>query len=123
MLNHADESNPIIVNLDDQIRVLKNKLNNSSKSTGSNTAEMHLTATAHQESGKLLFSGIVTDGENGLPGVNIQVEDDNHTVSDFDGKFTIEVNEGDLVSLQYVGFSGVALPITNKEKYNLIFKK
>ncbi len=125
LLRSADEGNPIITNLDEQLKKLKNGINNQGnyQSLRLNEDQLHLTANAYHENGKLFFSGIVTDGEKGLPGVNIRVEDANHTVSDFDGKFTLEVNEGDMVIFQYIGFSAVALPITAQEDYNLIFKK
>lgn len=58
------------------------------------------------QQGNLEIKGRVTtaDGE-GLPGVNIVVKGTNNgTITDLDGYFVIECNEGDTLIFSYLGF-------------------
>ena len=52
-------------------------------------------------------SGTVTDKANAmpLPGVNVLVKGTSRGAStDFDGKFTLEVNQGETIIVSYVGY-------------------
>ena len=52
------------------------------------------------------ISGTVNDQSNkSLPGANVSVKGSKNAVStDFDGKFKIKVNEGDEISISFIGF-------------------
>ena len=55
--------------------------------------------------GQISISGTISDSDGPLPGASIIVQGSNVGVtSDFDGNFTIEANEGDVLELSYVGF-------------------
>lgn len=59
-------------------------------------------------------TGVVT-GPDGIPliGVNILVPSTGAgTISDFDGSFSIEANEGDQLELSYIGYTSQSLPAT-----------
>ncbi|UNY99016.1 TonB-dependent receptor [Zhouia spongiae] len=62
------------------------------------------------------ISGIVTD-ENGqpLPGVTVMVQGANKgTSTDFDGNYTVEVNDGDTLSFSYVGYLTQHIDVAGK---------
>lgn len=57
---------------------------------------------------QMTVSGLVTDQENAEPliGVNIIIEGTaTGTVTDFDGKYSLEVNSGDVLVFSYTGFA------------------
>ncbi|GAA4113169.1 SusC/RagA family TonB-linked outer membrane protein [Aquimarina addita] len=67
------------------------------------------------------ISGNVTD-PNGLPlpGVNIVVKgSSNGTQSDFDGKYTIEANQGSILSFSYVGFTTAEATVGTSDQINI----
>ena len=67
-------------------------------------------------------SGTVTD-ESGtpLPGVNIIVENTNNgTNTDFDGKYSIQANDGDVLSFSYLGFKPENVVVENGNIFNII---
>ena len=54
-----------------------------------------------------IISGVVSDSYgNPIPGVNIlqETQKNNGTITDFDGKFTISINDGSMLIFSYVGF-------------------
>lgn len=58
------------------------------------------------------ITGIVTENNGPLPGANVIVKGtSNGTQTDFDGKYSIEVNKGETLVFSYVGFSTVEIPI------------
>ena len=60
-------------------------------------------------------SGTITDADSGtlLPGVNIVVKNtSNGVTSDFDGKYQIDVEQGDILVFSYVGFTTQEVPVT-----------
>ena len=67
------------------------------------------------------YSGMVTD-ESGSPliGVNITVKDSNNgTISDFDGKYTINANAGDVLQYSYIGYLTQELTLTGETSINV----
>jgi len=69
------------------------------------------------------LSGIILDKKTKEPliGVNIYVEKDQvkGTVTDFDGKYALKVNEGDEVVFKYVGYADQKLTVTGNQEYNV----
>ncbi|WP_304157408.1 TonB-dependent receptor plug domain-containing protein, partial [Mesonia mobilis] len=66
-------------------------------------------------------SGTVTDDEGlPLPGVNILIKDTSTgTQSDFDGNYSIKVEEGKTLVFSYVGFSDQEVIIGTSNNYNI----
>ena len=99
------------------------KLNDTSSNTNeakANLDAMWVVATSTNKNGKRYLSGKVTNGELGLPGVNIIVKGENKgAVTNFDGEFTIEVKSGNVLNFQHTGFPKTALVITDKEEYKI----
>ncbi|MFG6687443.1 carboxypeptidase-like regulatory domain-containing protein [Mariniflexile sp. HNIBRBA6329] len=64
-----------------------------------------------------LVNGIITDEDNiPLPGVNVIVKGTcNGITTDFDGKFSLKANKGDVLMMSYIGFETKELKITEKE--------
>jgi TonB-dependent SusC/RagA subfamily outer membrane receptor len=57
-------------------------------------------------------SGVITNNGEPLPGVNILIKGTNiGTQTDFDGKYTIDVPQGELLQFSYLGFKTEELPI------------
>ena len=69
------------------------------------------------------IQGIITDKDTkeALIGVNIFVEKDKMkgTVTDFDGKYELAVNEGDVVVFRYIGYKDQTFTITNSQEMNI----
>ncbi|MGJ8549735.1 SusC/RagA family TonB-linked outer membrane protein [Winogradskyella wichelsiae] len=65
-------------------------------------------------------SGVVTDPSGlPLPGVNIVVKGtSNGTQSDFDGKYSISVNTGDILSFSYVGLKPEEITVGTSDQIN-----
>ncbi len=58
------------------------------------------------------ITGIVTETNGPLPGANVIVKGTlNGTQTDFDGKYTLQVNEGETLQFSYVGFKTSEIPI------------
>ena len=70
------------------------------------------------------LKGTITDKKTKEPliGVNIFVEGDQMkgTVTDFDGKYEMKVNEGDQVVFRYVGYEDQKLAATGSQTFDLI---
>ncbi|WP_311196040.1 SusC/RagA family TonB-linked outer membrane protein [Antarcticibacterium sp. 1MA-6-2] len=68
-------------------------------------------------------SGVITESSNGMPipGVNILVQGKtNGTTSDFDGNYTIgNLEEGDILSFSFVGFTTQEIPFTGQSTINV----
>jgi TonB-dependent SusC/RagA subfamily outer membrane receptor len=64
------------------------------------------------------ISGKVFISDSGLPGVSIIIKNSKSgTLTNFDGQFTIAVEEGQTLLFQYLGFPNAALKITEDKKY------
>ncbi|VVV01507.1 MULTISPECIES: SusC/RagA family TonB-linked outer membrane protein [Mesonia] len=66
-------------------------------------------------------TGMVTDGDGlPLPGVNIIVQGTSSgTQTDFDGNYSIEVSNGDVLEFSYVGFETQEVTIGGQSSYNV----
>lgn len=75
------------------------------------------------------ISGIVTDvNKNPLPGVNVLVGKKGSTivkgvVTDFEGKYTIEGAEGEMVTFSYMGFTTKEYVISNQTVINVVLEE
>ena len=69
-----------------------------------------------------VVNGSVT-GEDGipLPGVNVLENGTNRgTVTDFDGKYTLEVSSGNSLTFSYIGFKGKSVPIHSSIMHTIL---
>lgn len=72
------------------------------------------------ENGENAVYGTITDGSQGLPGVNVSIQGSSKgAVSDFDGNFAIEAQKGDVIAFQYVGLPTAKLTVTDQHKYRV----
>ena len=67
------------------------------------------------------LTGKVTDADNiGIIGANVLVEGTTRgTVTDIDGNYAIEVNQGDVVQVSYLGYSSQSFTVTNQTSLNI----
>tara|TARA_R110002050_G_scaffold261556_1_gene401673 strand:+ start:180207 stop:183494 length:3288 start_codon:yes stop_codon:yes gene_type:complete len=74
---------------------------------------------------QIQISGTVTDENNlPLPGVNILIKNTNKGAqTDFDGRFTIEANRGDILVFSYVGMKTTEITIDTRSNYIVILKE
>ncbi|UZO80958.1 SusC/RagA family TonB-linked outer membrane protein [Aquimarina sp. ERC-38] len=81
------------------------------------TLVMHITIYAQQST----ISGTVTDNTGlPLPGVNIVVKGTNNgTQTDFDGKYSITANQGDVLLFSYVGFADQSITVGANTSINV----
>lgn len=66
---------------------------------------MFLTLVSYGQSHSI--SGVVTDQETGvpIPGANVTVQNTTRgVVTDFDGNYSIEVSEGEVLVFSYIGY-------------------
>lgn len=71
------------------------------------------------------ISGVVTD-ENSqpLPGATILVSGTSRgTTTDFDGGFSIEASQGDLLEISYVGFKKTTITVGSNKTYNVTLQE
>lgn len=58
-----------------------------------------------------------------IPGANVVVENTNSgTTTDFDGKFSISVSSGDVITVSYLGFATQSITITNQTTLNVVLE-
>ncbi|WP_455638272.1 TonB-dependent receptor [Parabacteroides sp.] len=77
-----------------------------------------------QQDGKRTISGIVKDAGGPIIGVNIlEVGTSNGTISDLDGKFTLEVADNAVLKITYVGYLPQEIRITNQKSLNIVMKE
>jgi len=69
-------------------------------------------------------SGLVTDVEGiPLPGVNVKVVGTNKgTETDFDGNYSIKVNEGDVLELSYIGMKTTRVVVGSSNKLDVVLQ-
>jgi len=68
------------------------------------------------------ITGTITDESSGDPliGVNILVKGTSRgTITDFDGKFSIEANEGETLVFSYTGYKDLEVPVANQTVIDL----
>ena len=69
-----------------------------------------------------IITGIIKDLDTGEPliGVNILVKGTSRgTITDFDGKYSIDANEGETLVFSYTGYKDLEVPIANQTVINL----
>lgn len=77
---------------------------------------------AMQQSRKI--TGVVTDGKEPIIGATVKVKGTNQaTVTDIDGKFALNVSEGAVLEISYVGFVPHSVKITGKSDYSIVLKE
>ncbi len=78
-------------------------------------------STIYQQQGSYRLVGTVADesGET-LPGVNISVKDASHgTITDLDGKFTLNVTPGETLVVSFIGMITQEIRITGQKELNI----
>ncbi|MFK5879283.1 MAG: TonB-dependent receptor plug domain-containing protein [Flavobacteriaceae bacterium] len=66
------------------------------------------------------ISGIISDESGPLPGASIIVKGTTNGVeSDFDGNYSIRVNEGDMLEVNFIGYVSVELEANNSSTFNI----
>ena len=69
-------------------------------------------------------SGIVSDNSGPVPGVNVLVKGTTTgTVTDFDGKFEISANNGDVLAFSYVGYLTQEINYTGQPSINVLLEE
>ena len=68
------------------------------------------------------ITGTVTSSEDGLPipSANIVIKGTSKgTSTDFDGNYTINANQGDVLEFSYIGFKTVDVTVANQNNINM----
>ena len=70
-------------------------------------------------------SGTVTDAQkNPIPGVSIRLLNSNTgTQTDLDGAFSIQAQPSDTLSISYLGFKTIRLPVGNQTHYTIVLQQ
>lgn len=71
-------------------------------------------------------TGTITDGTNAmpLPGVNVIVKGTtNGTSTDFDGKYSLKLNNGDIIVFSYVGYVNQEIVYNGQSTINVVLKE
>ncbi|MCY4561030.1 MAG: TonB-dependent receptor [Flavobacteriaceae bacterium] len=72
------------------------------------------------------ITGTVTSSEDNspLPGATVIVEGTkNATTTDFDGKFQLNVNKGDLLVVSFLSYSTTKVTVTDETEYNIVLQE
>ncbi len=72
------------------------------------------------------ISGVVTDATDGspMPGVNVMIKGTtNGAATDFDGKYSIKANVGDVLVFSYTGYDTVKKTVGSSNKINVVLKE
>ena len=70
------------------------------------------------------ITGIVSDAIGPIAGVNVLVKGTkNATTTDFDGKYSIVANEGDIIEFTYTGMKKVSLSVGKSNVVNVLMKE
>ena len=74
--------------------------------------------------GQQTVSGSVSDSDGPLPGATVIVQGtDNGVTTDFDGNFSIQASEGDVLELSYVGFQTQTFTISaNQDSVSVVLE-
>ena len=74
--------------------------------------------------GQQTVSGSVSDSDGPLPGATVIVQGtDNGVTTDFDGNFSIQASEGDVLELSYVGFQTQTFTISaNQDTISVVLE-
>lgn len=71
------------------------------------------------------ITGTISDS-NGipLPGVNVVVKGTSTgAATDFDGNFSIEANQGDILAISYIGFKSIEIPVGEQSVLNITLEE
>ena len=72
------------------------------------------------------ITGSITDSKDGmtLPSVNVVVKGTSRTTNaDFDGKYSIKANPGEILVFSYIGFITQQITVANQDKINVSLKE
>lgn len=70
------------------------------------------------------LKGVVSDAKEPLPGVSIQIKGKNvGTVTDFDGKYSIDVNKGETLLFSYIGYTPVSIIYNGQKSLDVKMKE
>ena len=72
------------------------------------------------------ISGVVTNQEDGLPmiGVSVSIRGTNRgTVTDFEGNFALSAAIGEVLSVVYVGYESITVPVTAEDNYTIVLRE
>jgi TonB-dependent starch-binding outer membrane protein SusC len=71
------------------------------------------------------ISGLVSDAKNNEPiiGASILIKNtDKGTISDLDGKFTLEVTDKDIIVVSYIGYTTQEIPLSGQTQISVLLK-
>lgn len=91
---------------------------------GNNILLMHRSA-APQQGEKKIISGTILD-EAGIPviGANVIVQGTtNGTITDMDGKFSLEVTPDAVLEISYIGYSTQSIPVGSQTNFNVTLQE
>ncbi len=80
---------------------------------------------AYTGMGQTIVTGAVVDvSQAPLPGVTVLVQGTNHgTVTDFDGNYSIAVNEGEILEFSYIGFRSKQIKVQESNIINVVLEE
>lgn len=73
---------------------------------------------------KKTITGTIKDSSGVLIGAVIRIKDsDNATISDLEGNFSLEVNNGDILVVSYIGYLTKETTVANSNVYNIVLSQ
>lgn len=68
-----------------------------------------------------IIAGMVSDEAGALPGALIKIKgSDANIVSDIDGKYSIGINENDILIFSFVGYDTIEVPVSGKKEIDVV---
>lgn len=72
---------------------------------------------------KSITGSVVDTSGEPVIGASVVAGKGNGTVTDFDGKFTLKVDENATIKVSYIGYETQTLPVAGKTEFNIILKE
>ena len=107
-------------------KIVKNKIKKKKVikvvSTTSNNREIERDTIL--QSDEFLITGIVSDENGEMPGVSIvEKGTTNGAETDFEGKFTLKVTQGDVIVFSYIGYKTIEKTIASSRSINIVLEE
>lgn len=79
---------------------------------------------ALQQAGKKITGTVLDQNGESVIGANVVVKGTaNGTITDVDGKFTLEVPDGAVLQVTYIGYNGQEIPVGNQTTFQIVLKE
>ena len=89
-----------------------------------NVSAMHNNVVVDENLPTKKVTGVVTDKMGAVIGANVSVKGTTiGTITDFDGKFALDVPEGGILVVSFIGYIPQEIPLKGQNEFNVLLKE